>query len=242
MLYIIRHPVSLLLIIMNIGPTHGQSYLELFGGYNYSDYYTSEDPHLVTNFKSYGTYLIGINYAERQQKIINLKLGLDYLYRKFNLKIDYHALGGASYSDLQIKLHSINFRILPNFTFGTTFRTSVYAGPYFELVVGGYEKGSGYTDIYTDSLNATSWTKDAKIKDEFVGGIGLMAGVSIEVLLPKNLIIISSVNYSYGLGSLSTNEFSGEIGKLNSQNLFFTLGMAYTLNNFTLKGIFRKDE
>jgi hypothetical protein len=65
-----------------------QSTAGIFGGWNSSTFFHKKDhnPHYVANYNSDDTFIFGLFFKERKERLFNLSLNLDYLVR--NVLID----------------------------------------------------------------------------------------------------------------------------------------------------------
>jgi opacity protein-like surface antigen len=211
-----------------------QSSIGLFGGYDNSTFYDKEGHHYKADYMTSPNYIIGVLFKEKQNKFLNLTFSLDYLKQSVEIDANY---GGLSYRvtrNLDLDLYSINFRFLPELKIGNRFCVYLNFGPYFGWIVHSYYHNTGTYWVMTDPNNYENWDKYENAKEEFNGlDFGISSSLGMEIPIAENLKVNLNGNYSYGLNSITDGDI-GSNAKINSKNLFFTAGLFYSLERFSL--------
>lgn len=217
-----------------------QSLLGVYGGYNSSEfYYTGEtSPYFSPKIDSKSTYLFGVTYRSRKPQLLNVALNMDYLKRELDLA---YGAGGKMYYnswDLNVDIHSINFRILPELKLGKKVSVYVNAGPFLGVIINSRKTGIAERNDYY-LLESEEWNDSGSATEQF-GGVdfGLSASFGLEIPLTKQLFILVDANYSMGLSNISNGELEDGAKIMNSKNTYFTGGIIYKLDNFNISNLF----
>jgi len=230
----------ILLFTLSTFGLKGQCLVGIFGGMNFSTFYcrSETDPHFEINFHSDNTYIIGLNFKERKDRIFNLSLNLDYLIRNVFVDAYYGGLGYWVYKDIEVNLHSINFQILPELRLGNRFAVYLNAGPYIGYIV--YSQKNGESRHGNIDLEYHTEIESGSAKDLFSGfDLGVSATVGLEIPILKNIKTHPEFIYNLGLNNISTGSLGNSEG-INSKNFFITLGIGYRLNSFNITDALKK--
>jgi hypothetical protein len=227
-----KRKVLILLVLQLLSyASFSQSSIGLFGGYNSSSFFDKEDYGYNATYKSVPTYILGFLYKEQQNKFLNISFSLDYLKRSVDIDAYY---GGLSYQvsrDLELDIHSINFRLLPELKFGDKYSIYLNFGPYVGVIVHSYYHNIGTS--WSLTADPVTWDSYENAKEEFAGlDFGLSTSLGIEIPLVEKVKFHLNGNYSYGLNSIAKGNI-GSNAKINSKNLFFTIGLFYSLDSFS---------
>jgi len=230
-----RKTVLIILIFQLLSVTSFcQSSIGLFGGYNSSSFYDKESDHFQATYETYPTYIFGIIYKEKQNKFLNVTFSLDYLKRSVEIDANYGGLAYQTTRNLDLDIYSINFRLLPELKFGDRYCVYLNFGPYFGWIVHSYYHNIGTYWNQIDPYNYDNWDTYENANEEFNGlDFGFSTSLGIEIPIVKNLKIHLNGNYSYGLSNIADDDI-GSNAKINSKNLFFTLGLFHSFDTYSL--------
>jgi hypothetical protein len=231
--YMIRKLRFYLFLFVLLSPLllKGQSFIGIQGGTNSSKFYTTgtSTPHYSDKFDSPTSCIFGVTYKQRKDQAIHLSVNFDYLYRNFNADITSGGLGGSTSSDLEVDIHSLNLRVLPEMRVGKNIGFYFNIGPYFGVIVNSQKTESWETVIY--SGETYTGYESGNSMAEFNGlDIGISSSLGLEIPLAGKILIIPEVNWGVGLTNLGADYFDGYVDKFNSINLQLTLGVAYRLD------------
>lgn len=205
----------------------GQSLIGIQGGANFSMFYTTGEstPRYSDRLTSPTTCIFGVTYKERKDQAINLSVNFDYLYRSLNADISYDGLGGITSQELELDIHSLNIRLLPEMRVGKNVAFYFNIGPYLGVIINSYKTVSWYSYItYTGSESGNSMSDFSGID------IGISSSLGLEIPLTDKLLILTEANWGFGLTNIGGEYFGGYVDKFNSINLQLTIGVAYRLD------------
>jgi hypothetical protein len=232
--------ITFLVIFLTTG-VRAQSITGLFGGWNSSTFFQKEDPnpHYAADYDSDDTFIIGLSFKERKDRVFNLGLSLDYLVRNVFIDAYYGGLGSWVYRDLDVDIHSINFRILPELRIGNRFAVYINAGPFVGYIIYTQKTGeSSYGDI---NQNNYTVIESGSAKDVFNGmDFGFSASVGFEIPILAKISFHPEVCYSYVLNNIASGAIGNNSGGINSRNLYITIGVGYFINGFNISDTLKK--
>ncbi len=227
-------------ILVNPIKLTGQSLIGAYGGFNSSSFFDrSSTPHYSANYDSKNTYLIGFHLKERKDKLLNITFGIEYQCRNVKIDASYGGLGFWIKRDLNVDIHSLNLRILPEIRIGKKYGAFVNIGPYFGFIIDSQISGIGSSgDIIG---NNDSWTESGNAKDDFNGlDFGFSSTLGLEIPITTKLILITDINYGIGLSNISRGSLGSYAEFMNSKNLYITGGLVYKINGFNFTEILKE--
>jgi hypothetical protein len=218
----------------------GQSLIGVYGGFNRSFFnsYSPEGVIATVNLNSKNTYLFGFNYKERKDQLVNLTLGLDYLYRTLNMNYswDFPEAGGSG--NLNLIVNTINLRILPEIRFGKKIGFYINAGPFFGFMIKNNYSG---TTINQGVSNNIWYSETVPVNSNYSGlEFGLCSSIGVEIPIVRNIYFLTEVSYSLGLNNIFNTDIDNNIGEIRSINMYITAGLAYKLNDFSITKYLRR--
>ena len=217
-------------LVLQVNNLNGQTLVGAYGGFNFSSFFqqsTILTHYYEADFDSKGSYLLGMHYKRSKASLFYLSLSLDYLLRKVFLDYAYGGKGGQTYSEYNVDIHSVNLRVLPGLRLGKNSGIYINAGPYVGYIIssqmdGEYKYRSTYEDPHDGTVSGSA-------SDLFKGfDIGFCASLGIEIPVCKTVLLLPEAGYSMGLNSIGNGIFE-DTGRLNSSNIYLTLGVVYSL-------------
>jgi len=221
----------LLLFILQVNNLQGQTLIGPYGGFNYSSFF--QRPAMQTmyiyeaSFDSKSSYLLGMHYKRKNAGQFHFSISLDYLLRKVFLDYAYGGKGGQSYHEYNVDIHSVNLRVLPGLRLGKNRAMYINAGPYVGYIIssqmdGNYHYRSTYQDPHDGTVSGSA-------RDLFKGfDIGICTSFGIEIPVSNTVLLLPEAGCSLGLNSIGNGVFE-DTGRLNSSNIYLTLGVVYSL-------------
>lgn len=229
------------LILISPSILYGQSLIGVYGGINSSKFHYSATNHFSADFDSKNTYLFGLHYKGRKDQLINLSLGIDYLYRTVLIDAHYGGLGGWVDKNMDVDIYSINFRILPEIRLGKKFGFYINLGPYFGFIVNTHKIETASSGNISGGHN--SWEESGSADDDFNGlDFGISSTLGLEIPLIKRFFLLTDISYGVGISNIGDGPMGSYAGKINSNNFYITAGLVYKLKDFALTGNFNKSK
>jgi opacity protein-like surface antigen len=214
---------------------NAQSTIGVFSGWNSSTFFDKGDPnsHYSANYDSDDTFIFGLYFKERKKRFFNLSLNFDYLVRNVFIDAYYGGLGSWVDRDINVNIHTINLRVLPEIKFGNQFAAYFNAGPFIGYII--YTQKSGESRYGDIDLNNYTVIESGNAKDIFKGmDFGLSASVGFEINIYDNITLNPEVSYSFGLQNIASGSIGSNSGGINSRNFYITLGVGYYIKGFNI--------
>ena len=235
-----RLKLVMILFITLAGSSYGQSIVGLTGGYSKSEFFDNavSSPYYGT-YKSPASYCITAFLKQRTQNHINFCSELSFVNKVLNLKASYGGLGSGTHRDVNYHLNYVYVSIFPELSIGKRYTFNFSVGPSLGYLV---KSRMGGTSSYWDmEQNDYTWTEDGNAKSDFKAfEFRMFASIGLEIPI-KNKFRISIDNaYSRGFTNAANNGLGNAAIFLSSKDITVTLGIIYTLDNFSYSNIFRR--
>ncbi len=217
---------------------NAQTLVGIFAGYNSSKVYESaSSPSYVSSYKYSPSFILGLHYKERKNNVLNLTLGFDYLKR---VAETYSSTTSHTIRDIDYNIHSINFRILPEFSSGNKIQFYANFGPYFGLII--TSNRSGFEEFHAmepfTTIDYTDVSGNAN-EDFNAFDFGVSTTLGIEISITEKIFLLVDANYSIGINDISDGSYDKYEVKLNTKNFYATGGVVYKFDDFNLTKLFK---
>ena len=166
----------------------------------------------------------GLYHSFFSKKRINLTMGLEFNRTGQFKKQEYN--GHFSYAtDITYNINSLSFPVEMRYNIGKKIRWFFAVGAFFEVTVGGNNKGT----LHSYSLHDSTFTltiEDYKYKN--IGGgivdLGFSCGTGLKIPVSKHKLIIKP-DFKYGLKTFGNNYYYNPI--ISSRYIRLIIGFRY---------------
>ena len=223
--------LSLLVIFMLVnGWLFAQSEIGFFGGYNYSQL-NFKGEKLNNNSESHNTFIIGLDYKIKTEKLIHFGASLNFLAKSFDLNTEaIHP--GSYYNNTKYNLDIVSMDIFPEISFGKKVKVFVNAGPSIGFIIKSKKDGV----IRFNSLGADHFeVQSGSASSDFHGiDFGIRSAIGISYPVSKMVSVYLETRYTYGLTDLGQAKYFyyGDFcTAMNTKNIFAIVGIHYLIGS-----------
>lgn len=235
-----RFNLLLILLLMLINSSYGQSIIGLTGGYSNSEYFDNETGSYYGNYKSHATYCITAFLKQRNQNnIINFCSELSFVNKVLDLKAGYGGRGSGTIRDVHYNLNYLYISIFPELSIGKRYTFNFSVGPSFGYLVKSHI--SGKSSFWNMDGQNYRWTEDGNAKSDFKSyELRIFANIGMEIPVKNKIKLSIDNSYSKGITNVANNSLGNAANFISSKDITLTLGIIYTLDNFSYSNFFQR--
>jgi hypothetical protein len=228
-----KNLISIIIVLITVNEyLIGQSTAGISMGLNYSDIHDGKNTDSYYSggrYKSYKTYSFEINYLKNHVRLINYRMSISYISRKFDMNSYYSMHNYERKIDAQFKLGYISFAFLPEIACGKKLRLMFNLGPCIDLLVNGSQSGSNYSGSVNNSttIGVSVSETDYKVSDTFNKFlIGFKSGLGFDYPLTGKIIFQFKTNLSTELNNFVSGKNLNYVS-IHCRNISLLAGVCY---------------